>query len=547
MRFQERWRLAGIILAEARFQGFLDSNPMYRTSIKENPKKIIRSIKSNILVNNFLLVFVLLITALSAAASGLFLGPGGDSLLQLTFSFAMFLLFGFAIIFFLNLLSTIGLFSSDLYTLPAIQPLTKQEGTELIMLAFIRMFLWPILILVLVYPIAILFFIGPFAAAVAFVGCLSTASLSIGALIVTSRWFYRKAHSSSQSKGSAALRIIAGLGIAVGMIIAYSMMSLIPVIIEFVSQILSIPGMEYTMFLLGALFPISYGILLTFVSDPLSTPLLLVLISSVASVLYTGLAYVVYRRGGAILKSAIIGGIEVGTTSQEQSVDIRTRGQVGAIILKDLRLASRNLGTTVIFVFPLLMLIALFPMLQFIPALHLRSLNVLVALGYAQGFSGIIIIALLTFDTQGSSILEGLPIGSTKTMQAKVTLFLFIHVMTTVVITFMIYVSNPITPLLLWLPILQIPMGYAMATMTIVGVFRTKGRGRAVAVSLGSDTPTLLLGIVLSGVIGTAPLIVYGVLLVQYGTHIVALLGQGIATLLLCAFSFWSGPRFLKD
>ncbi|MHA1770652.1 MAG: hypothetical protein ACTSXS_03500, partial [Candidatus Thorarchaeota archaeon] len=515
MKFSERWRFSGTILAEARFTGYLDSNPMYRTSLKENPDKIIKSIKNNVKINNIFLIILLIGMAVSSFAAGMQTHSGVEPTFGISISFATYLVLMFATIFFLNLLATTGFFNAELYTLPAIQPMSRKESTELFMLAFVRIFFWPVIAAVITYPLLLLFTQGMLAALIAAIACASTVILSIGSLILASRWFYRKAHSSTQSRAATVLRFVAGMGLVLGMMAIYSMMSVIPRIIEFISQATSSASiLSEFMIILSAVFPFSYGQLLAVVINPGSLDPLVIIVAILGSVFYTGLAFVAYRRGGGILESATIGGLVSEAKSKRQPISIRIRKRVPAIIFKDVRLASRSLGSTIIFVFPILMIIVFIPASQIWVGSYLRSATVLMEIEYVQMLSGLIVLSLLAYDTQGSSILEGLPLGSTNMVHAKSILFFIIQSSAFIAITFLIAFSNPITPLLILLPLFQIPVSYAMSALTIVGVYRLRGNGRSVAVSLAGDVPIVLFAFVSTGLIGSIPLLVYGVLLV---------------------------------
>ncbi|MCF2137861.1 MAG: hypothetical protein K9W43_11575 [Candidatus Thorarchaeota archaeon] len=548
MKFTERWRLSGTILAEARFTGYLDSNPMYRTSLKENPDKIIQSIKSNVKINNIFLIILLIGMAISSFAAGMQAHPGVEPTFGISISFATYLGLMYATLFFLNLLATTGFFNAELYTLPAIQPLSRRESTELFMLAFVRIFFWPVIAAVATYPLLLFFSHGILAALIAVVACASTAILSIGSLILTSRWFYRKAHSSTQSKATTVLRFVAGLGLVLGMMAIYSMMSVIPRIIEFIFQATSSSStLSNFMIVLSVMFPFSYGQLLAVVINPSALDPLMIIMTLLGSALYTGLAYVAYRRGGGILESATIGGLVAETTSKRKQIGIRIRRRLFAIIFKDVRIASRSLGSTIIFVLPILMILVFVPASQIWVGSYLRSSFVLMEIVYVQMLSGLIVLSLLAYDTQGSSIMEGLPLGSTDMVYAKTILFFTIQSSAFIVISVLIAFSNPITPLLMLLPLFQIPVSFAMCAITIVGVYRLRGNGRSVAVSMTGDAPIVVFTVILAGLIGSIPLLVYVVLLLQYHVHLIALLGQVGIGVLLVLLAVKATPHLLKD
>lgn len=486
--------------------------------------------------------------AISSFAAGMQAHPGVEPTFGISISFATYLGLMYATLFFLNLLATTGFFNAELYTLPAIQPLSRRESTELFMLAFVRIFFWPVIAAVATYPLLLFFSHGILAALIAVVACASTAILSIGSLILTSRWFYRKAHSSTQSKATTVLRFVAGLGLVLGMMAIYSMMSVIPRIIEFIFQATSSSStLSNFMIVLSVMFPFSYGQLLAVVINPSALDPLMIIMTLLGSALYTGLAYVAYRRGGGILESATIGGLVAETTSKRKQIGIRIRRRLFAIIFKDVRIASRSLGSTIIFVLPILMILVFVPASQIWVGSYLRSSFVLMEIVYVQMLSGLIVLSLLAYDTQGSSIMEGLPLGSTDMVYAKTILFFTIQSSAFIVISVLIAFSNPITPLLMLLPLFQIPVSFAMCAITIVGVYRLRGNGRSVAVSMTGDAPIVVFTVILAGLIGSIPLLVYVVLLLQYHVHLIALLGQVGIGVLLVLLAVKATPHLLKD
>ena len=103
MNFRERWRIAGIIALQMRFDGFLKNNPGNVARIKEDPQKISRSIKSASKVNSLLSTFMIVMLAVLTIGVTGFDTPIGELNVRLAIGFSFFMVLAFVLIFFLNL------------------------------------------------------------------------------------------------------------------------------------------------------------------------------------------------------------------------------------------------------------------------------------------------------------------------------------------------------------------------------------------------------------------------------------------------------------
>ena len=59
MSLRERWRIAGTIAQEFRFNGYLEANPANLSRIKEKPERIMSQIKRSTSMNSFITGFVI--------------------------------------------------------------------------------------------------------------------------------------------------------------------------------------------------------------------------------------------------------------------------------------------------------------------------------------------------------------------------------------------------------------------------------------------------------------------------------------------------------
>jgi len=154
MNFRERWRIAGIIAIQMRFDGFLKNNPGNVARIKENPQKISKSIKSASKVNSLLSTFMIVMLAVLTIGVTGFDTPIGELNVRLAIGFSFFMVLAFVLIFFLNLTTTTGFFTSGAMKLPSILPLSRKELESLAVLAFTRVFIAPAILTATLFPIA---------------------------------------------------------------------------------------------------------------------------------------------------------------------------------------------------------------------------------------------------------------------------------------------------------------------------------------------------------------------------------------------------------
>ncbi|MFW9943959.1 MAG: hypothetical protein ACFFB7_03090, partial [Candidatus Sifarchaeia archaeon] len=438
MKFSERWRLAGIISAEVRFKGYLEMNPTNLARVKENPQKIARSIKSNSRFSTFITTFLVFSLAVLTAAMAFVDDTIGVPQTRLAVGLSVFLVLSFVLLIFLNLSVTTGFFSADVISFPATLPLSKRNLDELSLLAFIRVFIAPTILILTIFPIITLIAIGPGPALVALAGCAATVSLAIGALTKMAIWFRKKYHQVDGSRMNTVVRISASLGLALGMVVAFSMGSWLPSLIHFIAD-LSIGMGTQGSSLLALLFPFSFGFLASAIQFGLQVPSTTILAALGASALYAVLAVLSYRRTGSALQHITVGGVSSRRTLEMRDINVNTSTALRSIISKDLKLATRNIGSSFVFIIPLFLVVFIYPMMAgWAQSEALRSLTALISVEYGSFFGGITIISVMMFDTQGASIQAGLPIESRKILNAKVAMAMFPYVGSMVMVSFLL-------------------------------------------------------------------------------------------------------------
>ncbi len=547
MKFSERWRLAGIISAEVRFKGYLEMNPTNLARVKENPQKIARSIKSNSRFSTFITTALVFSLAVLTAVMAFVDDTIGVPQTRLAVGLSIFLVLSFVLLIFLNLSVTTGFFSADVISFPATLPLSKRNLDELSLLAFIRVFIAPTILILTIFPIITLIAIGPGPALVALAGCAATVSLAIGALTKMAIWFRKKSHQVDGSRMNAVVRISASLGLALGMVVAFSMGSWLPSLIHFIADLTIGMGTQGSS-LLALLFPFSFGFLASAIQFGLLVPSTTILAALGASALYAFLAILSYRRTGNALQHITVGGVSSRRTLELRDINVNTSTALRSIISKDLKLATRNIGSSFVFIIPLFLVVFIFPMMAgWSQSEALRSLTALISVEYGNFFGGITIISVMMFDTQGASIQAGLPIKSREVLNAKVTMAMFPYVGSMIMVSFLLSMFPLTSPLIPLIPLIQIPCGYTISIAVGAFTYWKRGGGRAVSISVVADTGMTFLAAVIGALVGFVPLVGYGVAMILTGNHIVSLATQSAIMVMELILVQSQVPKLLKD
>lgn len=548
MNFSESWRLAGIISQEVRFQAYMEANPSNLARVKEEPDKISRAIKSQSRMSIFFSGMILTMIALLALAGAGFDTSLGSPDARLAVGFALYLTLSFVVIFFLNLTTTTGLFTSGAMKLPSTLPLTKAEVEHLNFMTFVRVFIAPVLLSLILFPSGCLIVFGPLVALVALLACASTVFIAIGVLIRVSKWFHKKTHQTDESRLSSVVRIMASIGIVIGMISVYSLGSYMPDLIRFFIGLSTGfgPGV-YTV--LALLFPFSYGFLAASVAYGYLIPINTLLSSIAGTAFYSLIAVIAYRSSGSSLRAVTLGGISTSKPTLLREVSVNVVSPLKSMIRKDLKLATRNIGSAFIFAIPIFLIVILFPMLQFWrgPSGFLRSISALTAIEYANLFGGISLVSILMFDTQGASVHEGLPLSSKLALKSKTAIMIVPYIMCMIALDIVILINSPISPLLLLIPLVQMPCGYAIGMTVGASVFKVRGGGRAVAVNVTSDQAMGFVSAAVGAIVGIIPLVGYGLAMLFTGSQIISLALQGLFVLLMVIATWRLIPKLLKD
>ena len=548
MKFLELWRLAGTISIEASFQGYLEMNPTNLARVKENPDRISRSLRNSGKIRSFMTGFVIIFIAFITVLGIGFDQSGSNPPPRLAFGVSIFLAMTFAMILFMNITSSTGFFTSRVMELPSTLPISKRDLENLSILVFTRMFIVPIVLCLTVFPILSLVMFGALTALAVLAACAVTVIFSIGAVVFIAKWFYIKSHTADDSRLSGVVRVLASLGIGIGMILIFSMGGFMYQILEFITLLsTSIPPEAFTF--LAFLFPFSFGFLASAATYGGSLQLVTVIVATVTSAIYSLYAVVSYRRIGKLLRSAVGGGISTTKAKTIREVAISITSPLKSIIRKDLKLASRNIGSAMVFAIPMFLVIMMFPMIHGWATNegHVRSLAILTAVEYGNVFAGMAVVSLMLFDTQGASIHAGLPLRSMLTLKTKAVIAIVPYMCSMVLLAIICALYPLISPFIILIPFIQLPCGYAIALAVGGGIYRYRGQGRSVAINIAFDPSMAFFAAGIAAVIGIVPLVGYGLTMLATGNHFACVVVQIIVMSLEVFLVRSQIPKLLRN
>jgi hypothetical protein len=544
LKLSKLWYIAGIAAKEMRLVGAVSANPGGFAQLTEKHDRLIKTLKRSVKwsgISSAMIVGMLTLFTLLTAASPFI---EGDPHIRVVFSFTMFMGFSFVLLFVLNLQNTAAYFSSKSIELLSTLPLSPSDFDSLCTLSFLRIFIAPVMAILVLFPIGTLLLFGPLVAGLSFLSCVVTVLISLGALVKASKWFHHKMATAPHSKWGKAVRIATSFGLIIGIFAVIGMMNYMSVLIQFITQIAI--GIDSPLFtILAWVFPIPIGLLAAGMVHGATLPLLTTLSAIISTIAYSLLAVYSFRWSGRSLRAISFGGIPT-TEAPSDKIEFKPTSPLFGIIRKDMRLGSRSMNAIMTFTLPLLMALFVYPFLTMSPEGVIRSTNALIGTGYAQTFMGISIMGLLSIDSQGASVFAGLPLRSYMNLQAKAIIFLVCQVLAMSVISLLLVFNPIIVPLLILIPLCQIPCGYAFAMTVGATIYLRKGGGSAVALNLASEQGLVIVSMAAGAVVGLLPLIGYGIALLSTGAHMISLGVQLLVSILESIIMWRLAPRLLK-
>jgi hypothetical protein len=548
LSFRERWKIAGTIAQEIRFYGLLEANPSNLSRVKENPERVVKQIKRSATWNAVLTGFIIIMIGVLMVVSVAILGVPGEPELNFAISLGIFLGLGFVIIFFVNLTSATGFFNAGAMLLPSTLPLGRSDLEGLMTLVFVRIFVAPFVLLLTIFPLVTSLVFG-IVTGIFVLGVLAiTLILALGSLIRAAGWFHQKSQSGDESAFSVVIRVGAGIGMTLGIFMAYSAINFIPYIVGFIVFV-STAFSPVVLSIFALIFPFSFGFVAAMLTYGLVFSLPTSIFAIAASIIYVFLGLRSYRSSGRILRSLALGGVPMAVASTVRPIDLNISSSIPALIRKDIRVATRSLGSIMLLVFPFLMIFAIIPTLfiGYTASTVLRSLSVLMVVGYTTMFGGLSMMGLLGLDTQGASVYEGLPLQTRQVLNSKITVFAISYAFTLLIVFVLLLSSRLISPFLLFIPLFQLPCAYSIGGAVGGAIYRIRGGGRVTSVNLVGDQAMSFIALIVSVIVGILPLIGYSIILLQTGSHLLSVLSQLSISLLEMVLILIGISRVLRD
>ncbi|MDF1541284.1 MAG: hypothetical protein P1Q69_20470 [Candidatus Thorarchaeota archaeon] len=344
---------------------------------------------------------------------------------------------------------------------------------------------------------------------------------------------------------STVIRLAATFGLVLGFLSVYMIGNIMPEVVRIVVEFATSVGpITYTLFAL--IFPFSFGFLASTATYGVTFSIETVAIGIVTAAFYGLVAVRAYRSAGASLREVSMGGASEGRIGLLRAVRIEVTSPLRALVTKDLKLATKNVGSAFVFVVPLFLAFMIYPMISFWGG-GVRSITALVAIQYANCFAGLSIVSILMFDSQGASIQEGFPQSTKLTLNAKAAIALPIYVFSLAIVTVILALQPLFTPHLLLIPLVSIPTGYAIALLVGGVIYKIQGGGRAVAITITGNSSLVIIAGIVASVVGIVPLVGYGLIMILTGSHILCLLVEASLAILLAMIVNRYVSLLLKD
>ncbi len=523
MNFRERWRIAGYVAQDIRFQSYLEANPTNFSRTKENPENIASQIKRASSLNVVTTAFIIIVLGLFIFIPFYSIESSGSSGLLFSLDVTLFLVISSFLILFMNITSSTGFFDADAIQFLSTLPFHKRDLEDLMQLSFLRTFIAPLASILVLVPLMMTLLFGPLTGIFVLAASVVSSILAIGLLVEVAGWFHKKSKSGDNSKLSVIIRIGAGLGFILGMFAGYSMVSFMPLISEAILRFSFLKD-SGIFTLLALIYPISFGIVASVLLYGPIYPVTTIVASIIASLCYFILGARIFHKIGKTLRAVLSDSSSSSITQSPPTFDVIS--PLHALIRKDFSIATRSLGSIVVLVLPIVMFFSVIPILSIIPYETIRSTTVLLSLGYTTIFAGFSVNGILNLDTQGASVYDSLPLESRLVIRGKSAIFAPFYI-ATMIIVFVVLLGRPlISSFLLFIPLFQIPCVYSITYSVGTLIYMIRSGGHAISININGDQLLSVLGFLISAVLGILPLMGYTISLITTDSHLVSVVVQ---------------------
>ncbi len=409
MFFRDLWRIAGILHKEVLFRSSLSM------SWKGDVERIARYVSLTSKINK------LVLAAIVAASAYQTYAVPKPSIFAISVAFIMFMLIFFGTNF------AAAYYAVDFSLLHTL-PIEKEKISKLQVLTFFRIFDFPVLVAAVAIPLSLLSR-SISSALHALAAILIATVLSLAITLYVSKRMYAAIYSPSPSPLQSIFRIVSVVSWAV-VIYGFYMIT------RFISYFTSL-GESIDVQALAFLFPFNFAVL---VFNPN-------LIAYLYSIPY-GLA-AVYSLRWMSRELHMRQRERVGVRKQR----LKIRGQSAALVIKDLRLISRNPGLMFLLILPIIESI----LLSLTHTQHFAPFSVVI-------FTSLAAYAFMSVDTSGYSLL--LPLDKRKLLSIKSIEVFTLYIISAAIMTAVLFFKGEFS----YLTWILTPTAFAVAVLSTLTV-----------------------------------------------------------------------------
>jgi predicted permease len=544
LRFGEAWRLSKTPYVELVYRSTIMTRGTSGSGVGGMGRaRSVKSIVRGATVSKILITFFIAFGTLIAFAQYFIQPSAGALVTAVTLSLAIGL--GYEIVYSLQILPAFS--GAGPNALLTTLPLSQGDLSLVALLSVVRSFDYMVVFAIVSQVGIVAYATGsPLAAAVM---ALASGANSIFGITI-SLWlagiFQRNITRGGRGKGASTLRFVflVSWGIVAASVgFLFSLISnVFPALESAITGQLSSTAIPLVF---SVLHPFNAGIVIATIVYPTlgSVSSMMGLASSISFVALAGYVFLGYFAGRKALSITVnVSRGEVAAVVRQRATDflLRLRRPIPAYIFKDARVASKNPSTAFVFAMPVFetLLIAL----SITQAAVLRTSVVLGVLALVCVLTLITGAVLLNTEGTGLDYTFSLPLNAREIIMAKSWLTTLIYLPVPVVIGALLAVVEPSLLFLVAVPVVEI-MAISAATSAELAFFigsyrrregRQTSRGiqtRGLSLMSGGDVVRLVVALIVSGLIVTAPFAGYGVTYLLTQSRILSIASTALTAL----------------
>lgn len=461
MNLLEAWKISKITYQEIAFNAMLQANK-YRLDFGryKNAIKFMKMIKRNALLNKVIISIFLLIGSISPYISLIFLRNNLEGALSVALSISLLISFAFILFYEMQLLPYL-INASGIQAL-RLFPLNDKEISFISMLTLLRTIDYPILSIIIGQAILQLITKNVILTALIMLLSLLNIGFAISAALFFSKLFYKFVFSGSKW---GFIRFIYTLTWGLGISVIYFLPNILQSFAPYIESIMTNTSTDFILFTLLYPFPL---VLLITNSTLISPPIIMM------SIFYLLIIILSIKNTISFVQNVVLD-YRLNIKSVGSNIRIKIRNTIIAIMLKDLRLASRTPNLAFIFVLPLLEVLFIITRFSFQFPSDINSvIDYRVISGILIGGFLSILVSVLLLSSEFASIIftSTLPIKTRTILLAKA--FFSILTYAPVLIIFLIFSKSAIVFLFTIFSIIPIMAG-SLLSPTLLLLITSEG------------------------------------------------------------------------